>query len=59
MTPKQFRQLRVRLGLSVGDVAQLLGMSSTRNVRRWIDGSAPIPPGVAQRLHEMDRSDEQ
>lgn len=55
MTPRQFRQLRTRLGLSVGDVAQLFGLSSTRSVRRWINGSAPIPPDIAQRLYEMDR----
>ncbi|KKM56156.1 hypothetical protein LCGC14_1552040 [marine sediment metagenome] len=42
MTPKEFREMRVQLGLSQDQLAKKLGVSSGRTVRRWELGERKI-----------------
>ena len=47
MTPQALKCARRSLGLSVRDLAALVG-ATPRTVRRWERGSLPLAPGVAQ-----------
>lgn len=46
MTPQRCRECRMRLCLSVKDMAAVLGVD-IRLVRRWEAGDWPVPPEVA------------
>lgn len=46
MTPAQFKEARQRLGLSQKGMADLLGVSGDRTVRKWEDGEREISPPV-------------
>ena len=52
MTPKLFREMREQLGLSQDQLAEKLGVSSGRTVRRWELGERKISETTA-RLLEM------
>ena len=51
MTPAQFKRIRRALGLSLRGVADALGISDIRAIRRWEDGSKPVsgPAAIALR----------
>ena len=42
MTPREFRDHRLALGLSTEQLAERLGVDP-RTIRRWQDGSQPVP----------------
>ena len=52
MTPKLFREMREQLGLSQEQLAEKLGVSSGRTVRRWELGERKISETTA-RLMQM------
>lgn len=43
MTPQDFRDARIRLGLSQDEMASDLGVHDGRTVRRWEAGERRIP----------------
>lgn len=43
MTPQEFRDARIRLGLSQDEMASDLGVHDGRTVRRWEAGERRIP----------------
>lgn len=43
MTPQEFRDARLRLGLSQKEMASNLGVHDGRTVRRWEAGDRRIP----------------
>ena len=45
MTPREFRDHRLTLGLSTEQLAERLGVDP-RSVRRWQNGHGPIPGPV-------------
>ena len=45
MTPREFRDNRLALGLSTEQLAERLGVDP-RSVRRWQNGHGPIPGPV-------------
>ncbi len=45
MTPREFRDIRLALGLSTEQLAERLGVDP-RTIRRWQDGSQPVPGPV-------------
>lgn len=48
MTPERVRSIRVDvLDLTGDELAQVLGMSGGRTVRRWESGERAVPPSVA------------
>jgi DNA-binding transcriptional regulator YiaG len=49
MKPDEFKALLKRLGLSLEDAAELLGVT-TRSVRRWLDGTRKVPWPVVRFL---------
>lgn len=55
MTGDQLARLRKSRGLTLRELARLLGLSGTRALRRWEAGSAPIPEGVIAQLEELSR----
>lgn len=46
MTPAQFKEARHKLGLSQSAMAELLGVSSDRTIRKWEDGERDISAPV-------------
>lgn len=51
MTPTQFKQARLRLGLSQSEMAETLGVEGEhgdRTVRRWESGERAVPGSVAK-----------
>jgi DNA-binding transcriptional regulator YiaG len=53
MTPIQFKQARLRLGLSQSEMAEALGVEGAhggRTVRRWESGERTVPGSVAKLL---------
>ena len=58
MTPKQFQDLRERLGLSQAELALVLGIASDRTVRRWELGERDIPGPVIVLMKLIIRSAE-
>lgn len=52
MTAEEFRTLRLSMGLSAERCAQILGISSGRQIRRWEagDNKVPGPAAVAMEL---------
>lgn len=49
MTPEQFRKARQSLGLSISQMAEILGINP-RTVRRWEEGDALPPNPTASRV---------
>lgn len=47
MTRAELRDLRLRLGLTADGLAELVGVSGGRTVRRWEAGQRSIPGPVA------------
>lgn len=43
MTPKEFREARRKLGMSANELAEKLGLSDGRSIRRYEAGDRPIP----------------
>lgn len=54
MTPAEFKTIRESLGLSAQALADILGISQERTIRRWEDGSRELPEDAAGRLLELD-----
>jgi len=52
MTPLQLKKIRHNNGLSLDEMAELLGYKSGRSVRYWEDGEKPIP-AVTLKLIEI------
>ena len=48
MTPNEFRKIRHRLGLSTRALANLLGVSDGRTVRRWEAGTRFVPGPITR-----------
>ena len=46
MTPAEFTAAREKLGLSVDELAKLLGVSSRRTIAWWESGKRPVPGPV-------------
>ena len=46
MTPEQFRDARIKLGLSQNEIAADMGIHDGRTVRRWEHGQRDIPGSV-------------
>ncbi len=47
MTPEQFKDARQALGLSQKGMADLLGVSGDRTIRKWEEGERDISAPVA------------
>ena len=45
MTPQEFKEARIKLGLSQGNLGQLM-KTTDRSVRRWENGDREIPGPV-------------
>lgn len=59
MTPDQFREARLRLGLTQSEMADRLGIDGehrARTVRRWESGERAIPGPVALLLNSLFKS---
>ena len=56
MTPKRFKQLRTRLGLSQGKLAKRLNMHIT-TISKYERGVDPIPITVAYAILWLDSQD--
>lgn len=54
MTPAEFKTIRESLGLSAKALADILGISQERTIRRWEDASRALPEDAADRLLELD-----
>lgn len=54
MTGAEFKTIRESLGLSAQALAEILGISQERTVRRWEDGTRSVPDDAAARLRELD-----
>lgn len=54
MTPAEMLVVREFLGLNVEELAAFLGVQ-TRTVRRWHEGSTPVPDGVRERIEALER----
>lgn len=48
MTAAEFREARHRLGLSAQAMAEFLGVSSGRVIRRWESGASAVPGPAAK-----------
>lgn len=55
MTGAEFKTIRESLGLSAQALADILGVSQERTIRRWEDGSRAVPVGAAERLLALDQ----
>lgn len=55
MTPRQFRKIRTRLGLSQSEMARKLrlGKQGARTVRRWELNETPVPGPVSVAMEGM------
>jgi len=53
MTPAELLVAREFLGLNVEELAEFLGVQ-TRTVRRWHEGSYPVPNGVRERIEALE-----
>ena len=53
MTPAELHVVREFLGLTMDDLARILG-NSERTVRRWSGGSTPIPDGARQDIEALE-----
>lgn len=54
MSPAEFRMVREGLGLTGDGIAEYLGLTSGRQVRKWEAGTAPIPDGVRVELEKLE-----
>jgi transcriptional regulator with XRE-family HTH domain len=54
MTGAELKTLREGLNLSAQEMADILDIKAERSVRRWEDGSRPVPDDVAERVQVMD-----
>jgi transcriptional regulator with XRE-family HTH domain len=54
MTPAEFRTIRESLGLSAQALADIIGITQERTIRRWEDGTRPLPADAAERLSILD-----
>ncbi len=52
MTPEEFREARVTLGLSVNKMAHVLSVDP-RTIHRWQDGSQGVPGPVVAAIRMM------
>ena len=54
MTGAELKTLREGLNLSAQEMADILQIKAERSVRRWEDGSRPVPDDVAKLVQAMD-----
>ncbi len=54
MTPREFREARLKLGLSVNKMADVLSVDP-RTIRRWQDSSQGVPGPVVAAISMMLR----
>lgn len=53
MTPEQFKEARLTLGLTQQQLATLWGIGCGRTIRRWESGERPMNPLAAYALRLM------
>ena len=53
MTPEQFKEARLKLGLTQPQLATLWGIGCGRTIRRWESGERPMNPLAAYALGLM------
>jgi len=46
MTPQEFTDLRYRLDLTQRELAEIIGLTSERNIRRWEEGERVVPQSI-------------
>lgn len=51
MTPEEFRQIRIKLKLSVQEMAEYLGLKSGRTIRKYEAGELPVSEQAIMILH--------
>lgn len=54
MTPAEFAAVRDYLGLTQDDLAERLGVRSTKTIRSWAAGTHAIPDGVRVAMEQME-----
>jgi DNA-binding transcriptional regulator YiaG len=54
MTPETFKSIRNRAGLTQSRLAAALGISDSRTIRRWEDGSRPVSGPAAVCMELLD-----
>lgn len=54
MTPRQFKAIRTKAGLSLNELAGLLRISDGRTVRRWEDGERKVSGPVSLLMEMLD-----
>lgn len=57
MNRAKFRAIRNRAGLSLNQLAVVLGIAAGRTIRRYEDGYTPIPGAVQICMEMMDRGE--
>jgi len=55
MTPAEFRNIRLSLGLTADQLARFMGFNGGRAVRKWESGSQPVNPVAARIMGWLDK----
>lgn len=53
MTGTELKDLRIQAGYSLTDLAKLLGLTGDRTLRRWENGTRPIPAFMVELIRKV------